>query len=387
MDDKLTAEMISMGTPVPWDLCTEDGRVVFRKGFVINTETGLRRILNMELFLAQESTANDPASTPVSVSSESTASAAPDPETLDSGPFRRIDDLADALADCFSDINKNPRHSADKIAGMVAAARQLYALHTAPCLASIHFHHNKALACLHPIYSVFLVELIAKPLGFEAAARDRLANAALTANIGMFEFHDQWSNQDGPLNDVQFKQLRAHPLTSVERLGVCGISDDLWLQMIAQHHERSDGSGYPNGLFGYGVMREALVLGVIDYYLALVMPRGTRKMQHPTATLKKIYEDAALYEPRIISTMIQQLGVYPPGTSVRLANGEIAVITQNNAAKSGRPSVVSVARAANDFLPQPIERDTTEREFRIDGLYQPDLDTERNPATIVQSWS
>jgi hypothetical protein len=386
MDNRLTAQMISLGTPVAWDLCTQDGRVVFRKGFVINTESSLQRILNMELFLAPEGGAKDAArrgQTP-------TASAAvdlPDPETVDSAPFRRVDELAAELAQCYSSAAQDPRHIAEHISGMAAAARQLYYQHGAACLAAIHFHHDKALSCLHPIYSVFLVELVAQSLGFDRATHERLSTAALSANFGMFEFHDQWSNQDGPLNDVQFKQLRAHPQTSVERLSACGVSDAQWLQMIAQHHERSDGSGYPKGLFGYGVMREALVLGVIDYYLALVMPRGSRKMQHPTATLKKIHEDAALYDPYIISTMIQQLGVYPPGKSVRLVNGEIAVVTHPNAGASGLPQVTSVARAANDFLDEPIERDTRDPEFKIRRLYQPDLDKERNPATMVRSWT
>jgi HD-GYP domain-containing protein (c-di-GMP phosphodiesterase class II) len=234
---------------------------------------------------------------------------------------------------------------------------------------------------------MFLVELLAPALMLGKESHARLSHVALTANLGMYEFQDQWANQAGPLSDEQKQQVRRHPEVSVERLKALGVDDPIWFGIVRQHHERADGSGYPLGLSGDKVLREALVLGMIDRYLSFVMPRANRKWTHPTAALKIIYEDASAYGSEHINTFIQQLGVYPPGTSVRLINGEIAVVINHEIGKSAHPRVMSVINAGGIPLGRPIERDSAEPDSRIKGLYLPDPAREANPATLVNCWT
>lgn len=367
--------MLTLGTPVPWDLCTADGKVMFRKGFVCNTEDSLARIGQLELFFDIP----QPAPGAVPGADEDTAPPAP-------GPFGAIDNLADQLDACFMEVIQSIQPAAQRVVEMAAAVRQLYAEHTSPCLAAIHFRHNKPSSSLHPIYSMFLIELLAPALMLGRESHIRLSQAALTANLGMYEFQDQWANQAGPLSDEQKLQVRRHPEVSVERLKTLSIDDPIWFAIVRQHHERADGSGYPMGLSGSKVLREALILGMLDRYLAFVMPRANRKWTHPTAALKIIYEDAAAYGTEHIKTFIQQLGVYPPGTSVRLANGEIAVVVNHEIGKSARPLVMSIGRSASEPFEQAVERDTAKPEYKLKGLYLPDPEREANPATLVPSW-
>jgi HD-GYP domain-containing protein (c-di-GMP phosphodiesterase class II) len=233
---------------------------------------------------------------------------------------------------------------------------------------------------------MFLVELLAPALPLGKDSHIRLSHVALTANLGMYEFQDQWANQDGPLDDQQKQQVRRHPETSVERLKAVGVDDPVWFGIVRQHHERADGTGYPLGLSGSKVLREALVLGMIDRYLSFVMPRTNRKWTHPTAALKIIYEDAAAYGAENIKIFIQQLGVYPPGTSVRLHNGEIGVVIKHEIGRSAHPMVVSVKSAAGVPLNKPLERDTMTPEYKVKGLYLPDPSREANPATLIDCW-
>lgn len=382
---KLFRELICLGQPLTCDLLNRDGVVVFRKGFVVTTPASLHTMLNMDLHPR-----TDGAAPPVTrVTQSSTVIRRPRFPRIDTehglAPLRMIDALADDIEDCFAAMSYAPGTTRKKIPGIVAEARRLYAAHGAACIAAIHFHHSKPASCLHPLYSMFLVELLA-PASDGGTSHGRFAGAALTANLGMHEYHDQWANQQGPLNDEQKRQVRNHPEKSVQRLKAAGINDPLWFAIVRQHHERLDGSGYPQGLSGDRVLNEALLLGLIDRYLSFVMPRVNRKWVHPTAALKTIYGDVGAYGERNINTFIKRVGVYPPGTSVRLANGEVAVVTHHQIGRSAHPKVVSVGLGADQFYSTAVPRDTELPEFAVKSLYVPDLDEESNPALMVTSW-
>jgi hypothetical protein len=381
----LSREFVHLGQPLACDLLNTDGLVVFRKGFVVTTPASLDMMLNMDLYPRVDAAA--PPAAPVAQRSKTiTLPRFPRIDT-EKGltPLRRIDALADDIYDCCTRMCDASGPALKKIASLVTEARRLYAEHGAACIAAIHFHHTKPASCLHPLYSLFLVELLA-PAGDGGENRMRVAGAALTANLGMHEYHDQWANQLGPLNEEQKQQVRNHPERSVQRLKTAGINDPLWFAIVRQHHERLDGSGYPQGLSGDRVLNEALLLGLIDRYLSFVMPRANRKWVHPTTALKTIYGDVRAYGERNVNTFIKRIGVYPPGTSVRLANGEVAVVTRHQVGRSAQPTVVSVGTGANHFYSCAIPRDTALPEFAVKSLYVPDLEVESNPALMVSSW-
>jgi hypothetical protein len=361
------------------------GMVVFRKGFVVSNETSMQMMLKMQL-------RPRPAPGGPGSPDKRTPNASPQPVLPDSasekglGPFVRIDRLADRLANCYRSICHSPSPAAgDDMLQLADEARELYAEHSMACLAGIHFRHTKPVSCLHPLYSLFLVEMLA-PAFDGGQPSGRLCKAAFTANLGMYELQDEWAKQSGPLDDEQQRQLRNHPEMSVQRLRAVGIDDPLWFAIVRQHHERANGSGYPLGLAADHVLNEALVLGLIDRYLSFVMPRASRTWVHPTAALKKIHDDADACRADIIALFLKRLGVYPPGTSVRLHNGDVAVITHHDVSRPAHPRTVSVGTGANAFFVEPVERDTRQAEYGIKGLYVPDLDNEVNPALMVRSW-
>ena len=144
--------------------------------------------------------------------------------------------------------------------------------------AAVHFNHGRSYPSLHSIYSLFLARQVANVRGYDETRRNALASAALTANIGMIEFHDEWAHQSGPLTDGQNQIRLQHPDHSAERLQALGVSDSLWLQIVRQHHELEDGSGYPLGLSGEDILESARVVGMVDRYRASLPPLSTSFM-------------------------------------------------------------------------------------------------------------
>jgi hypothetical protein len=100
----------------------------------------------------------------------------------------------------------------------------------------------------HALHTALAAELAAARLGWPDADRLRFVKAALTMNLAIVVLQGRLAASDTRLTEAQRDSLRAHPQAAVNALAAAGIEDPLWLEAIAQHHERADGSGYPAGL-------------------------------------------------------------------------------------------------------------------------------------------
>jgi hypothetical protein len=91
---------------------------------------------------------------------------------------------------------------------------------------------------------------------------------------------------------------------------------------VAQHHEHSDGAGYPHGLTQVHEM--ARLLRVADIYMAKISPRAKRPAIAPQTAMRQLFQQAS--SDPISVAMIKTLGIHPPGSLVQLHSGEIAVV-------------------------------------------------------------
>lgn len=152
--------------------------------------------------------------------------------------------------------------------------------------------------------------------------------AALTMNIGMFELQQQLQALEGPLTDAQQEAIRSHCDRSVAILRGHGVSSELWLDIVQDHHERPDGSGYPASKGGDALGLLAQLLSLADVYCARVSSRDFRPAMLPNVALRWLFlSEGAAVSQELAALFIKALGIYPPGTGVRLRNGSIAVVT------------------------------------------------------------
>jgi hypothetical protein len=141
------------------------------------------------------------------------------------------------------------------------------------------------------------------------------------------------------------------------------------MQTILQHHERVDGSGYHRGLKGTKFSRDAQILALADIYSAMIKPRSYRDAIHAKDILRKLYlsRDATV-EGELVQIFIKVLGIHPPGSFVKLQNGESAIVTRRNNSTTA-PMVRSIIDSLGMLLPTPISRDTAMKPFAIiDGI-------------------
>ena len=199
--------------------------------------------------------------------------------------------------------------------------------------------------------------------------------AALTMNIGMLRQHDHFQEKQGPLTEQEMAIVKKHPEEGVRLLQQAGIDHPDWLTYVLQHHENEDGSGYPHGLKGTEISQNAKIISLADRYCARVTGRAYRQPLLPPAALRGLLiEESKTIDKNLAPFFIHELGMYPPGTHVRLQNGEIGVVTRKGHQVS-TPIVHALLAPGGAPLSFPIQRDTSKTLFAIrEALYPSQAD-------------
>ncbi len=157
-----------------------------------------------------------------------------------------------------------------------------------------------------------------------------LVAAALTMNVGMMRQIETFQNRSSALTPDEREIVRRHPGESVALLREAGVTDEDWLACVLHHHGGDDGNGYPEGELDNKIAADARLIGVADRYCACVSARNYRSSMLPPATLDTLRRDAGR-APELTQHFLEQIGPYPPGTLVKLANGDTGVVITRRA--------------------------------------------------------
>jgi HD-GYP domain-containing protein (c-di-GMP phosphodiesterase class II) len=221
----------------------------------------------------------------------------------------------------------------------------LYCLFQALTDDSLGYSATHALLCL------VVCELTARKLTLDAGTRRVLADAALTMNIGMARDQDSLSRQQSQPNDWQRTLIHDHPEISVKILQSFGVDDADWLDVVRWHHSPLAPDAQPKTV----LLRRILQLA--DSFVAKAAARKTRAAQAPVTAVKSMVLGAENDGLGIASAMAQSVGFYPPGSYVRLLNGETAVSVQRGE-RANTPWVMSILDKEGVALGNYAARDT-----------------------------
>ena len=157
-----------------------------------------------------------------------------------------------------------------------------------------------------------LTVLIARKLGMPAPALRYLARAGLLHDIGKLRIPDEILTKPGPLTDAEWGVMKLHPEMGVAILTRLGKFEEE-AQIVLYHHERIDGSGYPEGLVGNAIPLAAQILAVADTYDVLVSDRPYRKARTREQAVQIMVEERGvrLHAPAV-DALLQVIGVQPP---------------------------------------------------------------------------
>ena len=147
---------------------------------------------------------------------------------------------------------------------------------------------------------------IAQRLGLSSEINYTMALASLFHDIGKFFIPDEILNKTAKLSDEEFNYIKMHSTYSSELLKGKFIEDIA--QIVEQHHERIDGSGYPNGLKAGQIRIEAKIIGVTDSYDAMTSDRAYRIKMRPEEAMEELISLAdKLYDRDVVYALQQVL--------------------------------------------------------------------------------
>lgn len=186
-------------------------------------------------------------------------------------------------------------------------------------------------AVRHCVDTAILACVLARGMGKPPLEVLTIAAAALTMNVGMMRQIEIFQSKVFALSSEERAMVRRHPGESAELLRIAGVSDEEWLACVQQHHETDDGRGYPDGRRQGEIVFNAKLIGLADRYCACVSARNYRRSMAPPLALSTLCADAG-YDPALTAQFSERLGAFPPGTLVRLANGETGVVVSRDGA-------------------------------------------------------
>jgi HD-GYP domain-containing protein (c-di-GMP phosphodiesterase class II) len=219
----------------------------------------------------------------------------------------------------------------------------------------------------HSIQSAVICDAFGVVSNWSGEDRISALGAGLTMNIAMLDLQRQMHQQRERPTCDQSEAIRTHPMRGRDLLEGLGLRDELWLRVVMQHHESTDGTGYPTGTTA--PVPVAVALNLADRYSAKITRRRYRSALAPDTAINELYQIHPGEARAFIDRMVDAVGLYPPGTFVELANGEIAVVASRGGPQNA-PRVLSLLTAQLSEL-KPTARDTALPRFAIKGTSGP----------------
>jgi len=210
----------------------------------------------------------------------------------------------------------------------------------------------------HPVGVSVLLMALGRALGMPRAVLRQLGIGALLHDVGKIRIPPAILDKPGPLDEHEHAVLRTHAVWGDHLLAQhAGISRTA-RTVVAQHHERLDGSGYPLHLKGNEISEYGRMAAIVDVFDSLCSDRCYQRGMAPTAVLRHLLEASdTLFDSRLVQHFVHCLGIYPVGSLVRLASGRLAVVTENGGNEMLRPKVRAVYDAEGRRPIEPVDID------------------------------
>ncbi|MFB9244889.1 HD-GYP domain-containing protein [Massilia antarctica] len=180
---------------------------------------------------------------------------------------------------------------------------------------------------LHSVSVCTLLVAFCRSRGMDAHTTHQAGLGGLLHDTGKALVPDHILNKPGPLTDEEFAIVRKHPRDGYDILVKSPDVSAIALDITLHHHERRDGSGYPDQQ-GEGAISElAQMAAIVDVYDAITADRCYHKGMPAAEALRKIYEWSKFhFHPTYAQEFMRCVGIYPVGTMVMLESGRLAVV-------------------------------------------------------------
>lgn len=184
---------------------------------------------------------------------------------------------------------------------------------------------------MHSVAVCALMISLGRQIGVDENTIPRLGIAGLLHDLGKAMMPQDVLNKPGKLTDEEFGIMKRHPSEGAKLLQSSESIDDIALDVALHHHEKTDGSGYPEGLKDNEISLYAKMGAVCDVYDAITSNRPYKAGWDPAESLRRMAEWAnGHFDPTVFQAFVKSLGIYPIGSLVRLSSGRLGLVVEQS---------------------------------------------------------
>lgn len=269
------------------------------------------------------------------------------------------DDATNTIKGIFNDISSGKKMNIDAINELAnditeSIIRNEHAIAILTRIRDKNTYHWE-----HAINTTILISGFALYIGMSKETVVQIAIGALLHDAGLAKLPMGIINKREKLNDNEEELLKKHVLWGYKICKADGVTNRIITDMLVNHHERLDGSGYPRGVKANKISKLARITSIVDVYDAMTGSKHYQKGEEPINALRYIISNGEKFDRSLVQQFIKYIGVHPVGSLVKLSNETLAIVTEGNREDPLNPKTIA-------FYNTKLDKRITSTEYALD---------------------
>jgi HD-GYP domain-containing protein (c-di-GMP phosphodiesterase class II) len=220
---------------------------------------------------------------------------------------------------------------------------------------------------VHTFNTTLLSLMVGEEVGLPEKAQETLLLAGSLADVGLVVIPDSFYLIDDELSRRARNEVRKHPVYSRKISSHIFGPQHSVPRLVAEHHERSDGGGYPHGKIQEDLSPLSGILGSADSYTAMIEDRTYRSSKLPDEALSVLRDETSGLNEKPVESITRILGFYPNGSLVKLSDDTLAFVSRQTD-DPRNPQVFVLTDADRNRLDNPVKKDLPETNLEVNLL-------------------
>lgn len=267
---------------------------------------------------------------------------------------RIIKESKRAVASMFKDVRLGKAVNAEAVMPLVEEIAASITRNESALISLVRLKKQDDYTYMHSVAVCALMTALSKQLKLSEIETKQLGLAGLLHDIGKAKVPLEVLNKPGALTDEEFRLVKLHPEQGHELLLKANILDPVTLEVCLHHHEKIDGSGYPDRLKDAEISLYAKMGAVCDVYDAVTSNRPYKVGWEPGMSLKRMAQWTNHFDQAVFKAFVKSVGIYPLGSVVMLKSGRLAIVVDQSA-KSLLLPIVKVFFSTKSKTRIPVE--------------------------------
>jgi HD-GYP domain-containing protein (c-di-GMP phosphodiesterase class II) len=207
----------------------------------------------------------------------------------------------------------------------------------------------------HALQVAVLLASFGRELGFSRDELTHLGQVGMLLDVGKLRIDQRILKKRGNLTPKEFDEVKRHVQYGLEIIETSEVVHPDVVAGVAQHHERLNGTGYPNGLRDAEICAIGKMAGIVDAFSALTSIRPYAEPMSPYSAMQQLQGWADTYfNAGLVELFIQAIGIFPVGTLIELSTGELAVVLEQSRPRRLKPKVLVISAPDKTPLETPF---------------------------------